>query len=108
MRIVLVHTRVPPPSDYPESSWKLQTACSSSHAELQTRALDRKTRLDELYLVLGVLGGQKREIDPKMTPKPVYVKLRKYSSEYIPKCYGTPVGECGATLPSGAIDAIPP
>ena len=33
-------------------------------------------RLDELYLVKGGLGGQKQEIKPNMTKKPVYVNLK--------------------------------
>ena len=61
---------------------KLQTACFSPHAELQTPALDQKMRLDELYLVIGGLGGQKQEINQKMTKEPVYVTLKKHSSEY--------------------------
>ena len=70
---------VPPPSDYPESCWQLQTACFRSHAELQTPALDQKTRLDERYLVIGGPGDQKREVNPSMTPTPVYVKMLFYS-----------------------------
>ena len=33
-------------------------------------------RFDELYLVVGRLGGQKQEINPNMIQKPAYVKLK--------------------------------
>ena len=46
----------------------------------------KSTRLDELYLSIGGLGGQKQEINPKMTKKTVYVNLKKYSSEYLLQC----------------------
>ena len=71
------------PQNLPGKTSKLQTACFSSHAELQTPSFFFKTRLDELYLVIGGLGGQKREINPKMIKKTVYAKLKKYASEYL-------------------------
>ena len=63
-----------------EIACKLQTACFCSLA-----ALDQKMRLNELYLVIGGLGGQEREISPKMIQKPAYIKLKKHSYENIPK-----------------------
>ena len=76
---IVLNKGVAPPSDYPESSWKLQTACFGSLGELQTPSFFLKTRLDELYLVIGGLGGQKQEINPKKSKKSVYVNLKKYS-----------------------------
>ena len=67
-----------------ERSSKLHTIRFSSQGQLQTPALDQKMRLGELYLVIGGLGGQKREINPQMTPKPVDA-FKECSSEYLPQ-----------------------
>ena len=43
--------------------------------ELQTRDLDQKKRLDELYLAIGGLGGQKLELDPTIVKKLIFSKI---------------------------------
>ena len=53
---------------------KLQTARFRTPEELQTRDLDQKKRLDELYLAIGGLGGQKLELDPIIAKKLIFVK----------------------------------
>ena len=47
------------PQSLPGKTCKLQTACFSSPGKLQTPAFFFKTRLDELYLVVGSLGVHK-------------------------------------------------
>ena len=46
---------VAPPSDYPESSWRVFGVNTKSEIELQ-RWHDFQTQLDELYLPIGVPG----------------------------------------------------
>ena len=57
------------PGLHPRAILKLQTARFRTREELQTRDLDQKKRLDELYLAIGGLGGQKLELDPKIAKK---------------------------------------
>ena len=53
------------PGFHPRAILKLQTARFRTPEELQTRDLDQKLRLDELYLAMGGLGG----LEPQFTPK---------------------------------------
>ncbi len=54
---------------HPRAILNLQTARFRTPEELQTRDLDQKMRLDELYLAIGGLGGQKLELTKKMSKK---------------------------------------
>ena len=53
---------------------KLQTARYTTLKDLQTRDLVENDRLDELYLPMGGLGGQKPQITPKNAKKHVFIK----------------------------------
>ena len=65
---------------------KLQTARFRTLEELQTRDLVENDRLDELYLPMGGLGGQKPQITPKNANKLVFIKnkILLFLSLYIP------------------------
>ena len=63
------------PGFHPRAILKLQTARFRTPEELQTRDLDQKKRLDELYLAIGGLGGQKLELDPKIVQKLMFAKI---------------------------------
>ena len=66
------------PGFHPRAILKLQTARFRTPEELQTRDLDQKKRLDELYLAIGGLGGQKLELDPKIAKKLIFVTLKTF------------------------------
>ncbi len=63
------------PSFHPRAILKLQTARFRTPEELQTRDLDQKKRIDELYLAIGGLGGQKLELGPKIAKKLIFSKI---------------------------------
>ena len=69
------------PGFHPRAILKLQTARFRTPEELQTRDLDQKKRLDELYLAIGGLGGQKLELDPKIAKKLIFVKNLIFSEK---------------------------
>ena len=59
---------------HPSFILKLQTARYRTLKDLQTRDLVENDRLDELYLPMGGLGGQKPQITPKNAKKLVFIK----------------------------------
>ena len=63
------------PGFHPRAILKLQTARFRTPEELQTRDRDQKTRLDELYLAIEGFGGQKLELNPKMTKTLFFEKI---------------------------------
>ncbi len=62
------------PGFHPRAIFKLQTARFRTLEELQTRDLDQKMRLDELYLAIGGLGGQKLELNLNISKKLTFEK----------------------------------
>ena len=88
----------------PRAILKLQTARFRTPEELQTRDLDQKLRLDELYLAMGGLGGQKLKLNPKMSKKLIFLKIRKFAYtvpwDNVGTCYPSqPKQQVAATLP---------